>query len=66
MREARNVSPAEDDKDDGAEEEDAVPRPAGDADDGTDKVDTITQPTDTEDDDQRLYHELQWQFEHIS
>ena len=46
MREARKVSPPEDD---GGDEADAVPRPADDADDGAEKVDVIPQPTDAED-----------------
>ena len=50
MREVRNVSPAEDGKDDGAEEVDAVLRPTDDVNDGTKKVDAIPQLTDAEDD----------------
>ena len=41
QREVRNVSHAEDNKDDGAEEVDAFPQPADDADDGAEKVDAI-------------------------
>ena len=47
MREARKVSPPEDD---GGDEADAVPQPADDADDGAEKVDAIPRPTDAEDD----------------
>ena len=46
-REARKVSPPEDD---GGDEADAVPRPADDADDGAEKVDAIPRPIDAEDD----------------